>query len=787
MRSTYVLLALFPIGLPVSLLAGEVTATGTVESVCTENRIVAVFRKTTKGEKSGMFKLSDDAAITIDGEQSDLDALGNGDSVTLTYDTTMKRVVKVEGNRVVPRSIATNDATEENQKPVGTGNKRTHPPKLDTKSFQKKFAGKATYSAKTGELTLTYNFKAKSELKDFQVNGQDVVAQSGTLWIGPGDSIEHTAKFDDLKVTGVFTIKTLGPDEGAPFLRTSSGITCSSAQWNGTLQLYHGRNKIVEKGFSTEAVQNMPVQIELLVSKERVKMHVASLKNLPAPIGDAVKSGSPGRIELLGGKGGMGVRSLVISGKPDENWVKELLGENSSAIGGKEDEGKRASSRTKSDLEGNWTGIRFWDNGTLKTDDDFWRDPKTLSVDGNRFTLTLADGTSQGTIDLDETKKPAFITLKPDDRDGTELRGVFQRDGNELAVCWISAEMGAKPQPSRPTALTPADGISKWIFHRQTQLAGDDDQASIVNGPLEIAWDGGWGYLLEMKDGSLFLCGDIVPGGERKRWPKPIELRYRTALNTSTIVADKDGSPPIHFQCNLSTGEASQLRENNEIAKGKVLAPTHDKMAAGQRPSTQGDKEDEADSELDLGKLLTRAYLKKKFAGRASFNPKTAELTLAYDFANKKQLSDFELGDTKPVLAGGVLTLEAAATIRHIVEFKTLTVTGILRAGGTAVGEPHLATTSKVRVYGNGGLIVDGQGGQNDIGGITAGSPTYFTLTITEKRLGFEAGTKKGGLARDVPKAGQLILGGGGSGNQFSKLTLTGTMDDDWANRFFAE
>ena len=190
----------------------------------------------------------------------------------------------------------------------------------------------------------------------------------------------------------------------------------------------------------------------------------------------------------------------------------------------------------------------------------------------------------------------------------------------------------------------------------------------------------------------------------------------------------------------------------------------------------------EAKADPDLAKLVTQALLKKKFVGKAAFNPRTNELTLLYDFANKDQLKDFNLGDAKPVVAKGAVSLEAATDIQHVAVFKTLTVTWVVVSGKYV----DVRTTSKVRVYGWGSVIVDGQGGQEDLGGPLQGA-TPFKLAVSEKRVALEVGTKKGAMVRDVPQAGQLILGGGPAGNQFSKLTLTGKLDEEWAKDFFKE
>ena len=50
--------------------------------------------------------------------------------------------------------------------------------------------------------------------------------------------------------------------------------------------------------------------------------------------------------------------------------------------------------------------------------------------------------------------------------------------------------------------------------------------------------------------------------------------------------------------------------------------------------------------------VVKPATSKKKCAAKSSFNAKTGEMTLAYDFTNKNQLADFDVTDAKNVLLG---------------------------------------------------------------------------------------------------------------------------------------
>ena len=80
------------------------------------------------------------------------------------------------------------------------------------------------------------------------------------------------------------------------------------------------------------------------------------------------------------------------------------------------------------------------------------------------------------------------------------------------------------------------------------------------------------------------------------------------------------------------------------------------------------------DKKADNEFKVTSELVKKRFNGKSSYNSKTEVLTLVYDFKAKKQLSDFNLLDSKPKLKTGLLTLEGGESILHLAKFKTLTL-----------------------------------------------------------------------------------------------------------------
>jgi hypothetical protein len=209
-----------------------------------------------------------------------------------------------------------------------------------------------------------------------------------------------------------------------------------------------------------------------------------------------------------------------------------------------------------------------------------------------------------------------------------------------------------------------------------------------------------------------------------------------------------------------------------------------------------GDPKDDG----DLGKLLTPALLKKKFAGKAAFNPKTGELTFVYDFLTKEQLKDFDLKDAKPTLKAGALRVGPTEEIRHAVKFKTLKATAqiVVENVGAGKGHIYLGTSEDVEfrvppvngVWTGYSLAVKGEElakskaiNQDHVGG----KPQQVTLTVEPKKVVLKVGGEELSGKVNLPSAGRLELHGGLAGLQVKSLVLTGVPDPEWAKEFFKE
>jgi hypothetical protein len=192
---------------------------------------------------------------------------------------------------------------------------------------------------------------------------------------------------------------------------------------------------------------------------------------------------------------------------------------------------------------------------------------------------------------------------------------------------------------------------------------------------------------------------------------------------------------------------------------------------------------------------------------RPSYDPKTGVLKLSYDFSDAKQLKDFEFDkDAKPTLQKGTLSIKGGDAIKHIVNFKTISVSSTVIIGS----QGNVFDTSKNE---NGQQyylwVENGRGGTSLVTGVVERPkfPIFHTpkefrqhvignsvpITITDWFVSeTKAGLKANGIdvswkrPTDGP-VGHLILRTGTAPNRYSKFVISGTLDPEWAKEFFAD
>jgi uncharacterized protein (TIGR03067 family) len=116
-------------------------------------------------------------------------------------------------------------------------------------------------------------------------------------------------------------------------------------------------------------------------------------------------------------------------------------------VGAQDDTSKKELKK----LEGTWATVSIEAAGHKVSDEDKIKTRK-LTTKGDKYTLKVGDETVQGTIEINPTKKPKTIDVKPDSgsNKGKTLLGIYELDGDSLKICL------ALPGRDRPTAFTTA-------------------------------------------------------------------------------------------------------------------------------------------------------------------------------------------------------------------------------------------------------------------------------------------------------------------------------------------
>lgn len=181
--------------------------------------------------------------------------------------------------------------------------------------------------------------------------------------------------------------------------------------------------------------------------------------------------------------------------------------------------------------------------------------------------------------------------------------------------------------------------------------------------------------------------------------------------------------------------------------------------------------------------------LRKKFAGKPIYDPKSGELTLKYDFPGRPQLADFDVGDKRVLVAKKMLGMEAGDELKHVAKFKTFTVSVVMtfksmngagfgssNGSGMSTGGANFDT-----IYlGSPGTSVGKIVPEN----VRRGSiPVMFNVASQKVSLRYarEVLTVPSNRPDDVH---QLVLRGGNEGCGFSNLEIVGIPDPAWFTEF---
>jgi uncharacterized protein (TIGR03067 family) len=109
-------------------------------------------------------------------------------------------------------------------------------------------------------------------------------------------------------------------------------------------------------------------------------------------------------------------------------------------------------------LEGTWATVSIEAAGQKVTDADKIKTRK-LTTKGEKYTLKVGDETVQGTIEINPTKKPKTMDVKPDSgsNKGKTLLGIYELEGDNLRICL------APPGKDRPTEFASEAGTAHQL------------------------------------------------------------------------------------------------------------------------------------------------------------------------------------------------------------------------------------------------------------------------------------------------------------------------------------
>ena len=178
-----------------------------------------------------------------------------------------------------------------------------------------KLKGKVAYDKKIALLTLAYDFTARSQLDDFDVDMEKSSLTVGALNLEPQALAKHKVKFTEVTVGGIVYVKLMR----GIMLKTTGGVSASlGGNSPNTIYLNHPQSRaefivpVKERtGNIRFAVQIQPTQIAFSYG----------LRSLSLDVKDA----TAGFIEFSGGDLGFSYGQLVISGKMDADWAKDFF------------------------------------------------------------------------------------------------------------------------------------------------------------------------------------------------------------------------------------------------------------------------------------------------------------------------------------------------------------------------------------------------------------------------------------------------------------------------------
>jgi hypothetical protein len=192
------------------------------------------------------------------------------------------------------------------------------PTAVDPKVLRRKLGAKdVKWDRKTGILYLTYDFR-KGQEKDWEMPGRIGSAKAFKgIRISAGDVLVHKVRF--IEGTCAFQYSTSGKGDSGSVVTAGDGISVTTQPRLGRSYLLNGKEKNI--GNPQVGPNGMPpVMIKLAISDAKCRLFVNE--------GEVVTDRTTNTafcFSLYGGDNGGDFGALAVEGKPDSEWMAEVM------------------------------------------------------------------------------------------------------------------------------------------------------------------------------------------------------------------------------------------------------------------------------------------------------------------------------------------------------------------------------------------------------------------------------------------------------------------------------
>lgn len=192
---------------------------------------------------------------------------------------------------------------------------------LATKTLRKMFKGQSKYDAKTGVLSLGYDFNDPACVQDFKIDGTQPDLAKGALIVPLAESLTHKVVWgSQLTITGEVKCGNRNGDQ----IAFTNGLKFSEGNYNAWFLNMTGpgvanvQARINDDYGHTEDSSWVSFTITIVPK-------TISAKWGDAKLGAATTVPFSGGLKLLGGAGGNAYRNLIMSGIPDQEWLNNQI------------------------------------------------------------------------------------------------------------------------------------------------------------------------------------------------------------------------------------------------------------------------------------------------------------------------------------------------------------------------------------------------------------------------------------------------------------------------------